>query len=121
MSDAREFLRDELLAVAAIVVPSQHAVVTHDPGPVNPGALFDGRAPATVASVTVETGNPASSDPAGAVIAAAAALTARGWSAAVVPEEAGHHRATATLNGYDITVHAWTTDWRITFTGQTPA
>ncbi|WBQ05674.1 hypothetical protein [Kribbella sp. CA-293567] len=121
MTDAREFLREELLAIAAIVVPDQRAVVTHDPGPVNPGALFDGRAPATVASVTVETGRPSSPDPAAAVSAAAAALSSRGWTTEVAPEEDGHHRVSATLNGFDIAVHAWTTDWRITFTGQTPS
>jgi hypothetical protein len=121
MTDPREFLREELLAVAAIVVPAQRAVVTHDPGPVNPGALFDGRAPATVSSVTVETGNPTSSNPAAAVTAAAAALQARGWTTELAPEENGHHRVLAHRNGFDVAVHAWTTDWRITFTGQTPS
>ncbi|MFI5710058.1 hypothetical protein [Kribbella sp. NPDC051620] len=120
MMDAREFLREELLAVAATVVPTQQPVITHDPGPVNPGALFDGRAPATVSSVTVETGNPTSTDPARAVAAASAALQARGWQTEIPPPEDGHHRLSAHHNGFDITVHAWTTDWRITFTGQTP-
>jgi hypothetical protein len=120
MTDAREFLRDELLAVAAIVVPTQPGVVTHDPGPVNPGALFDGRGPATVSSVTVQTGDPKNPDPAWAVAAAAAALQARGWSAEVAPEENGHYRVIARRNGFDVAVHAWSTDWRITFTGQTP-
>lgn len=120
MTDPREFLREELLAVAAIVVPTQRAVVTHDPGPVNPGALFDGRGPATVASVTVETGDP-SLDPVRVVSAAAAALQDRGWSAEIAPEENGHHRVAATRNGFDVAVHAWTSDWRITFTGQTPS
>ena len=120
MTDPREFLREELLAVAAIVVPDQRAVVTHDPGPVNPGALFDGRTPATVSSVTVETGNPSSPDPARAVATAAAALQSRGWTTDLPPEENGHHQVLAHRNGFDLTVHAWTTDWRITFTGQTP-
>jgi hypothetical protein len=120
VTDAREFLREELLAVAAAVVPSQRAVVTHDPGPVNPGALFDGRGPATVASVTVETGDP-SLDPARAVSAAAAALVERGWEAEVVTEENGHHRVVARRNGFDVAVHAWSGDWRITLTGQTPS
>jgi hypothetical protein len=26
----------------------------------------------------------------------------------------------ATRDGFDVAVHAWTTDWRITFTGETP-
>ncbi|GAA1565767.1 hypothetical protein GCM10009789_19090 [Kribbella sancticallisti] len=119
MTDAREFLREELLAVAAIVVPGQRGVVTHDPGPVNPGALFDGRGPATVCSITVETGSP-KSDPASAVAAAADALQSRGWTAEIAPEENGHHRVVAYRNGFDVAVHAWATDWRITFTGQTP-
>ncbi|WP_020392181.1 hypothetical protein [Kribbella catacumbae] len=121
MTDARELLREELLAVAAIVVPGQRGVVTHDPGPVNPGALFDGRGPATVSSVTVETGDPKSADPASAVASAAAALEARGWATEIAPEEDGHHRVLAHRNGFDIAVHAWSTDWRITFTGQTPS
>jgi hypothetical protein len=120
MTDDREFLRSELLAVAETVVPDQRAVVTHDPGPVNPGVLFDGRGTATVCRVTVETGNPKAPDPAAAVDAAAAAFRARGWSADVVPEENGHYRVAARRDGFDVAVHAWAADWRITFTGETP-
>ncbi len=120
MTGEREFLRGELLAVAEAVVPDQRPVVTHDPGPVNPGVLFDGRGTATVSRVTVETGNPRSPDPAAAVDAAAAALRARGWTADVVPPENGHYRVAATRDGFDVAVHAWSADWRITFTGETP-
>jgi hypothetical protein len=120
MTGGREFLRSELLAVAAIVVPEQRAVVTHDPGPVNPGVLFDGRGPATVCRITVETGNPKSPDPAAAVEAAAEALRARGWTAEIAPPENGHYRVAATRDGFDVAVHAWATDWRITLTGETP-
>ena len=120
MTDGREFLRSELVAVAEAVVPNQRPVVTHDPGPVNPGVLFDGRGSATVARVTVESGNPQSPDPAAAVEAAAVALRSRGWTADVVPPENGHYRVAAARDGYDVAVHAWATDWRITFTGQTP-
>ena len=120
MTGGREFLRNELLAVAAVVVPDQQPVVTHDPGPVNPGVLFDGRGPATGYRITVETGNPKAPDPAAAVSAAAEAFRARGWTAEVAPEENGHHRAAATRNGFDVAVHAWSTDWRITLTGETP-
>ncbi|TDO54688.1 hypothetical protein EV643_101478 [Kribbella sp. VKM Ac-2527] len=120
MTDDREFLRDELIAVAAAVVPDQRPVVTHDPGPVNPAALFDGRGPATVCRITVETGNPSAPDPAAAVHAAAEVLRARGWTAEVAAEENGHHRVVASRNGFDVAVHAWSTDWRITFIGETP-
>jgi hypothetical protein len=120
MSDERDFLRNELLAVAAAVVPDQRPVVTHDPGPIAPGVLFDGRRPATVARVAVQTGNPGAPDPAAEVEAAATALRARGWAADVVPAEDGHYRVAASRDGYDIAVHAWATDWRITFTGETP-
>jgi hypothetical protein len=120
MTNDREFLRSELLAVAKAVVPDQRPVVTHDPGPVNPGVLFDGRGTATVCRVTVETGNPKAPDPSAAVDAAAAALRARGWTADVVPPEDGHFRVAATRDGFDVAVHAWATDWRITFTGETP-
>jgi phage-related baseplate assembly protein len=120
MTDDREFLRSELLAVAAAVVPDQQAVVTHDPGPVNPGVLFDGRGTATVYRVTVETGDPKAPDPAAAVDAAAAAFRARGWTADVVPPENGHYRVAASRDGFDVAVHAWSADWRITFTGETP-
>jgi hypothetical protein len=122
LTEAREVLRTELLAVAAAVVPAQTPVVTHDPGPVNPGALFDGRGPATVCSITVETGEPtAVPDPEAAVTTAAAVLSDRGWSASVAPPEDGHYRVSASRDGYAIAVHAWPTDWRITFTGDTPA
>ncbi|TDU90061.1 hypothetical protein EV138_3644 [Kribbella voronezhensis] len=122
LTEAREVLRAELLAVAAAVVPGQTPVVTHDPGPVNPGALFDGRAPATICSITVETGEPAAvPDPEAAVSTAAAILTARGWTASIAAPEDGHHRVSASRDGYEIAVHAWPTDWRITFSGDTPA
>ncbi|GAA1602608.1 hypothetical protein GCM10009804_68890 [Kribbella hippodromi] len=120
MNAGREYLRAELIAVAETVVPGQRPVVTHDPGPVNPGVLFDGRGPATVCRITVETGDPKSPDPTAAVTAAAAALRARGWTTEVQPPENGHHRVSAQRDGYDIAVHAWTTDWRITLTGETP-
>ncbi|MFI5736033.1 hypothetical protein ACIA49_38325 [Kribbella sp. NPDC051587] len=120
MTTPRDTLRDELLAVAAAVVPDQQPVVTHDPGPINPGALFDGRGPATIARITVQTGNPAAPDPAAAITAAAEAFRARGWTATIAPTENGHHRATATRENLDVAIHAWTTDWRLTLTGETP-
>ena len=120
MSGGREFLRAELLAVAAAVVPDQRPVVTHDPGPVNPGVLFDGRGPATVCRITVETGDPKAPDPAAAVGAAAEAFRARGWSAEVAAVENGHFRTIATRDGFDVAVHAWSADWRITLVGETP-
>jgi len=120
MTSPRDTLRDELLAVAAAVVPDQQPVVTHDPGPISPGVLFDGREPATITRITVETGNPTPPDPAAAVTAAAEAFRARGWTTSVAPAESGHHRATATRDGYDVAIHAWTTDWRLTLTGEAP-
>ena len=120
MNDDREFLRSELVAVAEAVVPDQRPVVTHDPGPVNPGVLFDGRGTATVSRVTVQTGNPKAPDPAAEVEVAATAFRARGWTADVLPPENGHYRVAARRDGYDVAVHAWATDWRITLTGETP-
>jgi hypothetical protein len=122
LAEAREVLRAELLAVAAAVVPGQTPVITHDPGPVNPGALFDGRGPATICSITVETGEPtAVPDPAAAVAAAAAALADRGWTTEIAAPEGDHYRVAASRDGYAVAVHAWTTDWRITLAGDTPA
>jgi hypothetical protein len=120
MTGGREFLRNELVAVAAAVVPDQQPVVTHDPGPVNPGVLFDGRGAATVCRVSVETGNPQDPDPAAAVSAAADVLRARGWDAEVSTPENGHYRVAASRDGFEVAVHAWASDWRITFTGETP-
>ncbi|MDX2974624.1 hypothetical protein, partial [Kribbella solani] len=94
--------------------------------------------PATVASADSATGptrDPATSsttdratgpttDPAAAasaaVTAAADALRARGWTVDVQPPENGHYRLSAKRDDYDLAVHAWSTDWRITFTGETP-
>ncbi|TWD80418.1 hypothetical protein FB561_1493 [Kribbella amoyensis] len=120
LRQAHDFLRAELLAVAAAVVPDQDPVVTRDSGPITPGVLFDGRGAETVCSITVQTGNPAAPDPAAAVRSAAEAFSSRGWTAEVPPEENGHHRAIARRDGYDVAVHAWTTDWRITLVGETP-
>lgn len=121
LTQARDFLRSELLAVAAAVVPGQQAVVTHDPGPVDPSVLSDGSGAASVCTVTVQTGEPATADPGAALAAAAAELTARGWQAEIAPVESGHHRVAAFRAGYDIAVHGWDGEWRITLTGQTPA
>ncbi|MFI5691289.1 hypothetical protein ACIA58_05580 [Kribbella sp. NPDC051586] len=120
MTGGREFLRDELVAVAAAVVPDQQPVVTHDPGPVNPAVLSDGRGAATVCRVTVETGHPKAPDPSAAVSAAAGVLRSRGWNAEVAVPENGHYRVAASRDGFEVAVHAWATDWRITFTGETP-
>ncbi|MEV0803098.1 hypothetical protein AB0I34_35790 [Kribbella sp. NPDC050281] len=64
LTEARNFLRSELLAVAAIVVPGQTPTVTHDVGPVRQEALSDDRGPESVCTITVETGDPTSPDPA---------------------------------------------------------
>jgi hypothetical protein len=47
-------------------------------------------------------------------------LNARGWQAEVEPVESGHHRVAAIREGYDIAVHGWDGEWRITLAGQTP-
>jgi hypothetical protein len=120
LTEARDRLREELLAVAAAAVPGQQGVVTHDVGPVNPHVLEDGDGPQSVCLITVENGDPAVVDPVGQVEAAVAALTGRGWQAEVQPVESGHHRASATRDGYGIVVHGWDGEWRLTLSGQTP-
>ncbi len=120
LTEARDFLRAELLAVAAAAVPGCDGVVTHDPGPVNPDVFADASGPDTVCSITVENGDPAVVDPVGQVAAAAAALTARGWDAEVEPIESGHHRAAARRDGFEVTVHGWDGEWRLTVSGETP-
>ena len=120
LSQARDFLRAELLAAAAAAVPGQEGVVTRDLGPVNPNVLSDGSGPDTICSITVETGDPGVVDPAGQVAAAAAELTARGWQAEVEPVERGHHRVSAHRDGYEVAVHGWDGEWRLTLSGETP-
>lgn len=120
LAEAREFLRAELLAVAAAAVPGEEGVVTHDPGPVNPHVLSDGRGPDTVCSITVENGDPAVVDPAGQVEAAAAELTARGWEAAVEPVEGGRHRVVARRDGFTVVVYGRDGEWRLIVSGETP-
>jgi hypothetical protein len=120
LAEARDFLRAELLAVAAAAVPSEEGVVTHDPGPVNPNVLSDGRGPDTVCSITFENGDPAIVDPAGQVGAAAAELTARGWEATVKPVESGRHGLVARRDGYTVVVHGRDGEWRLILSGETP-
>lgn len=120
LTEARDLLREELLAVAAAAVPGQRGVVTHDVGPVNPSVLEDGSGPQTVCLITVENGDPAVVDPQGQVAAAVDFLTGRGWQAEVQPVESGHHRASASRDGYGIVVHGWDGEWRLTLSGQTP-
>lgn len=121
LTEARDFLRAELLTVAAAAVPGFEGIVAHDVGPVDPGVMSDGSGPDTVCSITVENGNPSVVDPAGQVAAAVAALAERGWQTTVAPVENGHHRATAQYNGFQVTVHGWDDDWRLTLSGETPS
>ncbi|MFC0624839.1 hypothetical protein [Kribbella deserti] len=121
LTEARDQLRSDLLAVAAAVLPGEEGLVVHDPGPVDPGALFDGRGPATICTITVETGDPARTDAAAEYVETAAnALRSAGWQVDVPPVESGHHRVAAHREGFDVAVHAFDSDWRVTLTGQTP-
>lgn len=120
LTQARNFLRSELLAVAATVVPDQTPTVTQDVGPVSPGALSDDRGPESVCTIAVETGDPTSPDPEALISFAAETLEARGWKVEDEPAEDGKYRVLARRDGYDLLVEARNTDWRITFTGQTP-
>jgi hypothetical protein len=120
LTEARNFLRSELLSVAATVVPDQTPAVTQDVGPASQEALSDDRGPESVCTITVETGDPATPDPEAKISFAAETLEARGWKVEVTPVADGHHHLTARRNGYDLSVDAHTTDWRLTFTGQTP-
>jgi nucleotide-binding universal stress UspA family protein len=120
LTEARNLLRSELLAVAATVVPDQSPTVTQDVGPVNQGALSDDRGRESVCTITVETGDPSTPDAEAQISFAAETLEARGWKVEVAPVADGHHHLTARRNGYDLTVDARTADWRLTFTGQTP-
>lgn len=120
LTEARNFLRSELLAVAALVVPGQTPTVTQDVGPVRQEALSDDHGPEAVCTITVETGDPTSPDPEAQIGFAAETLDGRGWKVEVAPVEGDQHHLTANRDGYDLTVDASTTDWRLTFTGQTP-
>ena len=120
LTEARNFLRSELLAVAATVVPGQTPAVTDDVGPVSQGALSDDRGPESICTITVETGDPTSPDPEALISFAAETLEARGWKVETEPPDHGKYQVTAHRDGYDLTVDARSTDWRITFTGQTP-
>ena len=120
LTEARDLLRAELLAAAAAAVPGFEGIVAQDVGPVNPGVMSDGAGPDSVCSITVENGDPSVVDPAGQVAAAVAALDARGWQTAIAPVENGHHRATAERDGFQVTIHGWDNEWRLTLSGETP-
>lgn len=120
LTEARNSLRSELLAVAAIVVPDQTPRVTQDVGPADQGALSDDRGRESVCTITVETGDPTTPDPVAQIGFTAETLEARGWKVTVSDVADDHHQLTARRQGYDLTVDAHTTDWRLTFTGQTP-
>jgi hypothetical protein len=119
LEQARIHLRAELLAAAAAAVPSYDGVVVSDRGPVNPGAMADGSGPATVCAITVETGDPAVVEPAAQVAAAGRELAGRGWTVDQT-EETGHHRLAARRDGFDIVVHGWAGEWKLTLSGETP-
>ncbi|TCC15800.1 hypothetical protein E0H58_42025 [Kribbella speibonae] len=121
MTEARNYLRSELLAVAAIVVPGQTPVVAQDVGPIDQGALSDDRGPESVCTITVETGDPTTApDPEAQIGFAAETLESRGWKVTVSEPSEGRHELTARRQGYDLTATAQTTDWRLLLTGQTP-
>ncbi|TCO24531.1 hypothetical protein EV652_10862 [Kribbella steppae] len=120
LTQARNFLRSELVAVAEIVVPAQTPAVTQDVGPASQGALSDDRGLESVCTITVETGDPTSPDPEALISFAAETLEARGWKVETEPADDGKYRVIARRDGYDLAVEARSTDWRITFTGQTP-
>ena len=120
LTEARNYLRSELMAVAAIVVPDQTPRVTQDVGPADQGALSDDRGPESVCTITVETGDPTTPDPIAQIGFTAETLEGRGWKVTVSDATDDHHQLTARRQGYDLTVDAHTTDWRLTFTGQTP-
>lgn len=121
LTEARNYLRSELLAVAAIVVPGQTPVVAQDVGPIDQGALSDDRGPESVCTITVETGDPTTApDPEAQIGFAAETLESRGWKVTVSEPSEGRHELTARRQGYDLTATAQTTDWRLNLTGQTP-
>ncbi|TCC43739.1 hypothetical protein E0H50_02095 [Kribbella sindirgiensis] len=121
MTEARNYLRSELLAVAAIVVPGQTPVVAQDVGPIDQGALSDDRGPESVCTITVETGDPTTTpDPEAQIGFAAETLESRGWKVTISEASEGRHELTARRQGYDLTATAQTTDWRLNLTGQTP-
>lgn len=121
LTEARNYLRSELLAVAAIVVPGQTPVVAQDVGPIDQGALSDDRGPESVCTITVETGDPTTTpDPEAQIGFAAETLESRGWKVTVSEPSEGRHELTARRQGYDLTATAQTTDWRLNLTGQTP-
>lgn len=121
LTEARNFLRSELLAVAATVVPDQTPTVTQDVGPVDQGALSDDRGPESVCTITVETGDPTTTpDPEAQIGFTAETLESRGWKVTVSEPVDGRHELTARRQGYDLTATAQTTDWRLIFIGQTP-
>jgi hypothetical protein len=122
LTEARNYLRSELLAVAAIVVPDQKPAVTQDVGPVDQGALSEESGPESVCTITVETGDPttAAPDPEAQIGFAAETLESRGWKVTISEPADGCHELTARRQGFDLTVTARTTDWRLSFTGQTP-
>lgn len=121
LTEARNYLRSELLAVAATVVPDQAPTVTQDVGPVGQGALSDESGPESVCTITVETGDPTTApDPEAQIGFAAETLESRGWKVTISEATEGRHELTARRQGYDLTVTAQTTDWRLTLTGQTP-
>ncbi|WP_238150715.1 hypothetical protein [Kribbella sindirgiensis] len=121
LTEARNYLRSELLAVAAIVVPGQTPVVAQDVGPIDQGALSDDRGPESVCTITVETGDPTTTpDPEAQIGFAAETLESRGWKVTISEASEGRHELTARRQGYDLTATAQTTDWRLNLTGQTP-
>lgn len=120
LEQARDYLREQLLAAAAAAYPEAEPVVERDKGPMPVDVMFDGGSGALSAPITVAAGQ-RDADPARDVTAAAQYLAGSGWTVTDTVVENGRYEAVASQDGFTIAIRMFDDERILRLSGETPA